>query len=69
MIIVKITILLVMVTALYIWLWRAWLESNPIEAFKIISGRITKSGLPAIILVILDAIGIFTSVIWALFFR
>ena len=69
MIIIKITILLVMVTALYIWLWRTWLESNPTEAFKIVSGRITKSGLIATILVLLDVIGIFASVIWALFFR
>lgn len=34
MIIVKLTVLAVMVTVLYIWIWRAWLKTNPEEALK-----------------------------------
>lgn len=36
MIIVKLTVLAVMVTALYIWIWRAWLKSNPQEARSVL---------------------------------
>lgn len=34
MIIVKLTILAVMITVLYVWIFRAWLKTNPEEALK-----------------------------------
>ena len=71
MIIVKLTVLAVMVTALYIWIWRAWLKSNPEEAFKTALNRnyLPKSGYPIIIFLLIDIIGIFASAIYLLFFR
>lgn len=71
MIIVKLTVLAVMVTALYIWIWRAWLKSNTKEALKIAFGKnyIPKSGYPIIIFLLIDIIGIFASAIYLLFFR
>lgn len=71
MIIVKLTILAVMVTALYIWIWRAWLKSNPEEALKTAFNRnyLPKSGYPILVLILVDIIGIFASVIWVLFLR
>ena len=71
MIIVKLTVLAVMVTALYIWIWRVWLKSNPEEALKTAFNRsyLPKSGYPIIILLLLDIIGIFASAIYLLFLR
>lgn len=71
MIIVKLTVLAVMVTALYIWIWRAWLESNPTEALKIAFGKnyISKGGWILIIFLLVNVIGIFASTIYLLFFR
>lgn len=71
MIIVKLTVLAVMVTALYIWIWRAWLKSNPEEALKTAFNRnyLPKSGYPIIFFLLLDVIGVFASVIYLLFFR
>lgn len=66
MMILKITIILTMVVVLLIILFRAWAEINPLKAlvedypkwFYIIP-----------LLMFLDVIGIFASVIWLLFFR
>lgn len=69
MIIVKITILLVVITAIYTFFWRAYLKSNPIEALKISVGGVGKGGYVLSALVILSVIGILSSTIWALFFR
>lgn len=71
MIIVKLTVLVVMVTALYIWIWRAWLKSNPEEALNTTFNRnyLPKSGYPIILFLLLDVIGIFASAIYLLFFR
>lgn len=70
MLIVKLTILAVMVTALYIWIWRAWLKSNPEEALRVALNRsyLPKSGYLIIIFILIDIIGIFASAIWLLFF-
>jgi len=71
MIIVKLTVLAVMVTALYIWIWRAWLKFNPEETLKTAFNRnyLPKSGYPIILFLLLDVIGIFASAIYLLFFR
>lgn len=69
MIIVKLTILIVLITAIYIFFWRSYLRSNPIEALKISVGGAGKGGYILSALVILSIIGILASVIWALFFR
>ena len=71
MIIVKLTVLAVMVTVLYIWIWRAWMKSNTKEALKIVFGKnyIPKSGYPIIVFLLIDIIGIFTSAIYLLFFK
>lgn len=71
MIIVKLTVLAIMVTTLYIWIWRAWLKSNPEEALKTAFNRsyLPKSGYPIVVLLFLDIIGIFASAIYLLFFR
>ena len=34
MIIVKLTILAILITVVYVWLFRAWLRTNPEEALK-----------------------------------
>lgn len=69
MIIVKLTILLVMITVLYAWIFRAWLKNNPEEAFKTAFNRsyLPKSGYPLVILFLIDIVGVFASVIYILF--
>jgi len=71
MIIVKLTVLAVMITALYIWIWRAWLKSNPKEALKVAFGKnyVPKGGYMLAIFLLIDIIGIFASAIYLLFFR
>lgn len=71
MIIVKLTVLAVMVTALYIWIWRAWLKSNPTEALKIAFGKnyVPKGGWMLIVFLLIDIVGVFASAIYLLFFR
>lgn len=71
MIIVKLTVLAVMVTVLYIWIWRAWMKSNTKEALKIVFEKnyIPKSGYPIIVFLLIDIIGIFASAIYLLFFK
>ena len=71
MIIVKLTILAVMITALYVWIWRAYLQSNPKEVFNIAFRKnyVPKGGCALIILLLIDVIGVFASAIYLLFFR
>lgn len=66
MIIVKITILLTMVVVLLIVLFRAWAEVNPLKALV---DDYPKWFYMLPLLMFLDVIGIFASVIWFLFFR
>lgn len=66
MIIVKLTILLTMVCAVLIFAMKVWGENNPLDALV--------SNYPvwmyvSVLLMFLDVIGIFASVIWFLFFR
>lgn len=71
MIIVKVTILIVMITVLYCFFWFSWLKRNLHEVvlMNAIKDYLPKGGLVAGILIIISIIGIFASVIWALFFR
>lgn len=69
MIIVKITILLVVITVIYIFLWRAYIQNNPAETFKIAVGGVGKGGYVLSALVILSIIGVLSSTIYLLFFR
>lgn len=71
MIIVKLTVLAVMVTAVYIYLYKNWLAQNPKEAFKITfdKGYFPKYAVFLSLLMVLDVIGIFASAIYLLFFR
>ena len=66
MIIVKLTILLTMVVVLLIVLFRAWAEVNPLKALV---DDYPKWFYMLPLLMFLDVIGIFASVIWFLFFR
>ncbi len=71
MIIVKLTVLAVMVTAVYVFLYKSWISQNPREVFKI---TFDKDYFPKPIkflalLVVIDIIGIFASAIYLLFFR
>jgi len=66
MIIVKFTILLTMVVVLLIVLFRAWAEINPLKALV---EEYPKWFYMLPLLMFLDVIGIFASVIWFLFFR
>lgn len=71
MIIVKLTVLAVIVTAVYVFLYKSWLSQNPREAFKITfdKGYFPKSAIFLSLLVAIDIIGIFASAIYLLFFR
>ena len=71
MIIVKLTILAILITVVYVWLFRAWLRTNPEEALKtaLTVGSLPKCGYPIILLIIIDIVGVFASVIYLLFFR
>lgn len=70
MIIVKITLLLILITVFYLLAIRVWFEANPSKAFIAnISDKHPKWMDGIGYLIVLDAIGIFASVVWALFFR
>lgn len=71
MIIVKLTVLAVMVTAVYVFLYKRWLAQNPKEDFKITfdKGYLPKPATFLSLLVGLDIIGIFASAIYLLFFK
>ena len=71
MIIVNLTFLAVIVSAVYVVLYKSWLAQNPKEAFKITfdKGYLPKSAIFLSLLVGLDIIGIFVSTIYLLFFR
>lgn len=71
MIIVKITILLVMVTAVYTWCVKAYLDSNFEEALLYEFGHEYKPlyKIMVCVLRVLCVAGIFASAIWFLFFR
>ena len=71
MIIVKLTILAILITVVYVWLFRAWLRTNPEEVLKtaLTVGYLPKCGYPIILLIIIDIVGVFASVIYLLFFR
>lgn len=71
MIIVKLTALAVMVTVVYVFLYKSWLAQNPKEAFKITFDKsyLPKSAIFLSLFVAIDIIGIFASAIYLLFFR
>lgn len=70
MIIVKLTILLLLITAFYMFAIKLWVGSNPIKASLVnIGGKYPKWIDGVGWLILLDAIGIFASVVWVLFFR
>jgi len=66
MIIVKLTILLTMVCALLIFAIKVWGKSHP---FEVMVEAYPKWFYIAVLLMYLDVICIFASVIWFLFFR
>lgn len=70
MIITKITVLLILITVFYLLAIKTWFEANPSKAVVAnISGKHPKWMNGIGYLIVLDAIGMFASVVWALFFR
>lgn len=71
MMIVKLTILFVLLTAIYMYFWKAWLKTNPKEVFKMNFNKeyLPKSGYPLIPLIFFDVAGIIASAIYFLFIR
>lgn len=71
MIIVKITVILILITAIYMYFWEAWLKTNPKEVFKMNLNReyLPKSGYPLVPLIFFDVVGIIASAIYLLFIR
>lgn len=71
MIIVKLTILAILITVVYVWLFRAWLRTNPEEALRtaLTAGYLPKCGYPIVLFIIIDIIGVFASAIYLLFLR
>lgn len=70
MIITKITVLLILITVFYWFAINVWVNANPAKALVASIGGKRPKWLNGIgYLIILDAIGIFASVVWALFFR
>lgn len=67
MIIVKLTILLLAITAVWIVVIRTWAAENPAKA--LLSQYPHWLSLGTGLLVIADIIGILSSVVWALFIR
>ena len=69
MIIVKITFILILITAICIFFFRCWAQANPTKAITMSY----KKDVPALcmffgLLIIFDVIGIILSAIWFLFF-
>lgn len=70
MIITKITVLLILITVFYLLAIKIWFEANPYEALVANISHEHPKWMDGIgYLIVLDAIGIFASVVWALFFR
>lgn len=71
MMIVKLTILFVLLTAIYMYFWKTWLKANPKEVFKMSFNKeyLPKSGYPLIPLIFFDVVGIIASAIYFLFIR
>lgn len=71
MIAVKITVMLVLVTAVYYLFWKAYIASNPSEALKLhpLYPGAPKGSIIAMILVLISVIGVFASAIYLLFIR
>ena len=67
MIIVKLTILLLVITAIWIFVIRTWAASHPAKV--LLSQYPHWMSLGTACLVISDIIGILSSVVWALFVR
>lgn len=67
MIIVKLTILLLVITAIWIYIVKVWSVSNPTKVLLSQYPHWMKLGTG--LLVIADIIGILSSVVWALFIR
>lgn len=70
MIIVKLTVLSFVLTAIMVWIVKVWASANPSKAMV---ATITKEypnwmTLPIALLVIFDVVGSVLSVIWFLFF-
>lgn len=70
MIIVKITVLLILITVFYLLAIKTWFKANPYKALVANISNEHPKWMDGIgYLIVLDAIGIFASVVWALFFR
>lgn len=70
MIIVKLTILSIVITAIGIFAIKVWVDSDPIKAAKArIQEKYPKWILAVSWLCVFDALGILASTIWLLFFR
>lgn len=70
MMIVKLTVLSIVITLIYIFIARLWAKSNPSKALRLtLFNECPKwlYGLPNFI--VLDIIGILASVVWLLFVR
>lgn len=69
MIIVTITRILILITAISILFLRCWVRQNPVEAIMLLQKKEKPAwGLFLGSLIILDALGIILSAIWFLFF-
>ena len=69
--IVKITVMLVLITAVYCLFWKAYITSNPSEAIKLhpLYPGAPRGFIIVVILVLISIIGIFASTIYLLFVR
>lgn len=70
MIIVKLTVLSFLITAIYIFAMKIWAESNvPKYLLARNTGKYPKWIYPVVLFIMFDVIGIFASAIYLLFFR
>lgn len=71
MIIVKITVMLILITAVYVFFWECYIESNPSERFKLLdkNSDMPRGGYVVAIFVLSSVIGILASAIYLLFVR
>lgn len=71
MIVVKLTVLCFIATAIYMFFYIPYLKSNPQEIIlsDLFKSYVPKGGYVATILVLLDIIGLLASAVYLLFFR
>lgn len=71
MIIVKITVMLILITAVYVYLWESYIGVNPSEQRKLLNKNadMPRGGYMVVMLTVVSVIGVFASAIYLLFIR